>query len=181
MKYSVPILLFLFFLFGCSSNEPSIFFDDCECEKIDFKNGVSIKDTLGRYAINFPDQTWYITKNLDENGNGVTGSNTSLGYQQFASITEIEKGNDWPPKEQGLKEIEENFNVLQRGSIKFKNQKCYWHLVKFDEGILPIYSLYLQYDKNNRLYTINMSVEQGADYKVKLCRLESFLDYFAVH
>lgn len=167
-------------MLGCTSKEPSVFFEDCECDKIDFSEGIVFSDTLGHYSVKYPNKKWLPIRNLDENGNGVTGVDTLLAYNQIAAITEIEKGENWPSKEENLREIEEMYNVLDRGYINYKGQKCYWHLVKFDEGVIPIYTLYLGVDKTDRFYIVNLSVEQGENYKNKLCKLEPFIDQFEI-
>lgn len=181
MKNTIVLVISALLLIGCSTEKSSRFFDLCECDKIDFSQGTQIKDSLGHYSVRFPNSNWFITRNLDENGNGVTGSDTLLGYHQFAAITEIEMDDDWPSIEESQKEIDEQFNVIDKGTILYQNQKCYWHLVQFDEGILPIYSLYVQLYKNNRQYIINMSVEKGANFRKKICQLETFLDHFIVY
>lgn len=165
---------------SCTKEESSLFFKDCKCNKIDFSNGIFFSDTLGHYSIKYPNEKWLPIRNLDNNGNGVTGVDTLNGYYKIAAITEIEKGKNWPSQEENLEEIERMFNVIEKGHINYNGQKCYWHLVKFDKGVLPIYTLYLGVNKNNRFYTVNLSVEQGENYKEKLCRLESFIDQFEI-
>lgn len=183
MKYIILIFLALLSLGSCTENKESIFFKNCSCKKINFASGNTFSDSLGHYSVKYPSNKWHPIRNLDENGNGITGVDTLNSYYQIASITEIEKSKDWPSIEENLKDIEVEFNVLEKGLIYFKKQKCYWHLVKFDddEGVIPVYTLYLGIDMGKRFYIINISVEQGKNYKKKLCKLESFIDQFLIN
>lgn len=180
MRNTLTLVFIIFFVYSCTNKEPSLFFKNCACDKIDLSNGDIFTDSLGHYSVRYPNKKWLPIRNLDKNGNGITGGDTLSGYSQFVAITEIEKGENWLSQEENLNEIGRMFNVLEKGHINYKGQKCYWHLVNFDDGPIPLYTLFVGVNKNNRFYIINLSVEQRENYRQKLCRLEPFLDQFQI-
>lgn len=166
---------------SCKEKNASIFFEGCSCEQINLDNGITHIDTFNHFSARFPDTSWFITKELIE-GNGLTGCNDSKGYFRCFAITEMEKADPWPSDEEQQQEIEEQFNVLETGSIMYKDEKCTWNLVAFDNDPTPVYSMYItvEHPSDNRFYTLNLSTEQDKNMENRICELESFLKHFEI-
>ena len=102
------------------------------------------------------------------------------GYFGIVGISEMKKDIPWPNKKEQQKEILNDYNVIESGEFNFKGQMCLWNLVEFSEDPLPINTLYItvEHPVENRFYTINLSVDQGANMRSRICQLESFIETF---
>ncbi len=151
-----------------------MFFDNCDCEKLDLSKSVNVTDSLNHFSISVPDSTWKPVRFLSKNENGLTVGDTTKGFLRLINITEQEYNGLWNwDKEQ--KSVEKTFNVKETGDLNFNGKVCRWNLVSFDNDKVPMYSLYLTVVDSLKFYTINMSVEKTMDYKTKICELESII------
>lgn len=178
MKQTFFIIIVI--LLSTSCKQQSNLFSDCSYEQAELQNWLTVKDTLGNYHIKYPDPSWMPMSNFDSNGNGITVGDTSLGYLRIFSVTELEKKINFLDWDKQQKDIESEFNVIEKGTIFYKNQDVHWNLIKFD--IDNMWSLYLTVDHpiEERFYTLNLTVEDGEDIKSRICTLESFLYGFEI-
>lgn len=180
MKITLKVLSVAFVLSSCGVKEPSVFFENCSCNKLEFSDGVSITDSLNHYSVKYPSFLWQPVKNLDEFHNGITGVNTTNDKLEALAITETVKGDSYVSPEEEIKEYPFN-QVVKKGKIQFLGEQRDWLLIKHDDEPEPYYSLYLTIDKEKVVYTINFTVAQEDDYENKICRLEKYLDQIEIY
>lgn len=146
------------------------------CSKIDFSNSIRIYDSLNIYYAEFPSDDWFITKELMNHSNGITGSDSTKGYLRFMAITEIDTIDSSESDEEAHENILKEFDVLDFGEVSINSQDYKWHLVDFDENIIPIYTLFVSRIINKKRYLINLSTEKKShNYRESICSLESFI------
>ena len=175
------ILLITFVLIlSTSCRQESKVFNDCKCDQLDLRNGMTIKDSLNHYQITYPDSSWMPILNLDTDGNGITVGDTSLGYLRMFAVTELERDFDFADWDEQQEDIESEFNVKEKGTIDYKKQKVHWNLVKFEVDNTWTLYLTVNHPTDKRFYTLNLTVEDGENFKKRLCTLESFLDKFEI-
>ena len=162
-----------------SCQQESRIFRNCNCKKVNLNNGMIIKDSLNHYQITYPDSTWLTIRN-SENESAIIVGDTSIGYLRVFSVTEQEREFDFENWNKEQKEIESQFNVIEKGEIDYKNQNVHWNLVKFDEDNTWSLFLTVNHPTEKRFYTLSITVEDGENFKNRICTLESFLDNFEI-
>jgi hypothetical protein len=180
MKITPVIIIITLVLSACSKKEESIFFEDCSCNKIDFANGINITDSLNHYSVKYPSMIWQPIRNLDEFHNGITGFNTENEELEALAITETIKGDNYVSAEEEMKKYPFK-QIVDQGKIKYLGKQRDWRIIKHDDEPTPYYSLYLTVDSEKVVHTINFTVEQGKNYKDKICRLEKYLDQIEIY
>ncbi|SHF03988.1 hypothetical protein SAMN05444278_1263 [Psychroflexus salarius] len=173
-------LIFLLIIFS-SCKEKSKFFD-CECEKINLSKSLTITDSLNHYRINYPNENWLPLINLDSIGSGIVVADKSLGYLRSFGVIEKEKEFDFNNWEVQQKSIEKEFNIIEKGEVDFFNQQAKWNLVKIDKNKPIIWTLYLtfRHPKDDKFYTLNLTVEDQKNVRNKICNIESLIYGFKI-
>lgn len=180
MKFPLFIFGFVLTLCSCQTVEKSVFFDDCSCHKLDFSLGERNTDTLNHYSARFLESDWPVVRNLDEHHNGLTWYNSGSKTLEAIGITETKKGQDFVSPEEEVKHYPFN-KVVDSGKIELLGEDRIWRLIVHDDQKISYYSLYLILEFEEVIYTLNLTVERGDDFKMKICRLEKFLDYFEIN
>ncbi|NRD24246.1 hypothetical protein HNV10_13385 [Winogradskyella litoriviva] len=163
-----------------SCQEKSEFISNCECVKIDFKNGIKVTDNLDRFQATFPNKNWEPYIHTDELGNGIVG--VVLDGSSFKSfgVTELTKAKNWLNKKEQQADIESKYNVIESGLTKINGIESLWNLVDFKNDSIPSLTLYIstEHPTENLFYTLNLSVSKDKYGKKELCELENIMRTF---
>ncbi|WP_127844979.1 hypothetical protein [Psychroflexus aestuariivivens] len=120
--------------------------------------------------------------NLDSIGSGIVVADKSLGYLRSFGVIEKEKEFDFDNWEVQQKSIEKEFNIIEKGEVDFFNQQAKWNLVKIDKNKPIIWTLYLtfRHPKDDKFYTLNLTVEDQKNVRNKICNIESLIYGFKI-
>lgn len=176
----LPFLFFILILSSCQ--EQSSFIKDCKCTKFNNSNGITVVDTLNHYSIKLPNQEWNLTRNYDENGNGINaGLFRDDSFQTFG-IAELEKFKPWPSKIEAQKDIDSKYDVIDFGTVYILGQEQMWSLVNLEKDEFPSLSLFItiEHPYKGKFYTLNLSASNGKEVKKRLCELEGLIESFTI-
>ncbi len=175
MKVILSISIILM-LIGCSNQVASNFLDNCNCTSV-ILTDKKFEDSLGHFSINIPEGNWYQSKNLDENGNGISLLNDDVDSIISVSVTEIAKSVPWPNRDLQQQDINAQFNVVKSGEIDLLGELRMWNYIKHDDGMKSLF-ITVEHPKENRFVTIAIWVEQDYNHQEEICKLEAVIDSF---
>ena len=128
-----------------------------------------------------PNYSWSISRSLDSLGSGLTIGDTTKGFIRIFNINRTDYNPPWDlNKEQA--QVEQDFNVIEKGDIYFKGKKSKWNLVFYDQDLPQTYSLYLTYldEENKKIFTLDLTTENVGNIKQNLCTLEPLIKTFKI-
>ena len=175
-------ILFSICLFSCSNHEKnSNFFENCNDSMLKLENGIEVTDSLNYFSYSIPDSSWHPERFLDEKENGLTVGDTSEGYMKLFNVNQSDYTYDWNWDEE-FKNVEKDFNVIEKGEILFQGILRPYHIVLFEEESPEFYSFYLTYldTIQKRQFTLNITVEGSSDYKARICNMRPILESFKI-
>lgn len=178
MKKIFFILLSLY-LASCSNQEGKVFFEKCDNSVLNLTKGIEITDSLNYFIYNIPDSSWHPERFLNQKENGLTVGDTSEGYMRLFNVNQSDYTYDWNWEEE-FKNVEKDFNVIEKGEVIFQGEIRPYHIILFDEDSPEFYSFYLTYldTIKKRQYTLNIAVEGSSDFKARICNMKPILESF---
>ncbi|MDZ7847383.1 MAG: hypothetical protein U5L96_11760 [Owenweeksia sp.] len=159
-------------MISCQDVDPndSIIFEKCTCDKIDFRSGIPVEDSLEQFTVNIPDSTWKPFKTIDKKYSMVIqGDSTGVGVSVIStSFSKFE-----PPwnqlEENRIMKIENN--VIKQG----KTDSLNWYIVKEDPpSTKTVFVSYVDYERNIHVTTTMMTTD-SLEPKIRICELEDVL------
>ena len=171
--------LLIAFLTLISCSEKSEFINDCECEKIDLKNGIVVNGTSNRYSIVLPNSSW----EPEIADNGISAGTFEENAFKYFGITEMGKAKPWMTLEEQQKDVESKYDVLESGITKVFEKKAIWNLVEEKFDTIPIIGLYVtvEHPTNDLFYTVNLAVSKNKYGKKEICELENIIKSFKMN
>jgi hypothetical protein len=178
MKNRITLLLIgLLTLISCS--EKSEFLEDCNCEKIDLKNGIVVNGADNRYSVVLPDNSW----NPEITEIGLSASVFGDNSFKYFGINEMRKAKPWMSLEEQQKDVESRFDVIESGVSDLLQKKSIWNLVEEKFDTIPIVGLYVtvEHPTDDLFYTVNLAVSKNEYGKKELCELENIIKSFKMN
>ncbi|GER61056.1 hypothetical protein ULMA_31640 [Patiriisocius marinus] len=178
MKHKTTLLI-IGFIFLISCSEKSEFLNDCECEKIDLKNGITVNGKENRYSIVLPNNSW----EPEVANNGISAGTFGENAFKYFGITEMRKAKPWMTLEEQQKDVESKYNVIESGITNVFEKKAIWNLVEEKFDTIPIVGLYVtvEHPKNDLFYTVNLAVSKNKYGKKEICELENIIKSFKMN
>ncbi len=178
MKHKTTLLI-IGFIFLISCSEKSEFLNDCECEKIDLKNGITVNGKENRYSIVLPNNSW----EPEVANNGISAGIFGENAFKYFGITEMRKAKPWMTLEEQQKDVESKYNVIESGITNVFEKKAIWNLVEEKFDTIPIVGLYVtvEHPKNDLFYTVNLAVSKNKYGKKEICELENIIKSFKMN
>jgi hypothetical protein len=148
---------------------------------MNLKNGIEFTDTLGYFSYRVPDSSWKPLRFLDDNENGLTVGDTSLGYIRLFNVNQSHYTYAWNWEEE-QKNVEKEFNVIEKGEINLNGKGSHYNLVLFDEDTPQMISFYVTVldTIKKRQYTLNLKTEYTEDYKTRFCKMKPMIESFKI-
>lgn len=182
MKLFLPILTVILIANCASRKNESNILSRCETTKTDYNEWILISDSLNYFSYYIPDSSWHPDRFFNENENGLTVGDTTGGYLKFFNVNQTNYTYAWNWQEE-LINVENDFNVIEKGFIPYKGQNRPFHIVKFDENKPELVTLYVTVldTTKQRNYTVALSTEMAENYQNRICELKPVMDSFQIH
>ncbi|TXD80860.1 hypothetical protein ESY86_20020 [Subsaximicrobium wynnwilliamsii] len=178
MKHKTKLLI-IGFLILISCSEKSEFLEDCECEKIDLKNGIVVNGKENRYSVVLPDSSW----NPEITDIGLSAGTFDDSSFKYFGINEMGKAKPWMSLDEQQKDVERKYDVIESGVSDMLQKKSIWNLVEEKFNTIPIIGLYVtvEHPTDDLFYTVNLAVSKNKYGKKELCELENIIKSFKMN
>jgi hypothetical protein len=177
-KISAFVILPILVLNSCLNNKNTKFlFENCNVSDITLNKSILVTDSLGLFSFQVPDSSWKPERFLDDENNGLTVGDTSLGFLRLLNVNQSDYEGHWNWDEEQIN-VEQDFNVIETGDFLFNEQTCRYNIVLFEIDRPQMVSFYLTIldTTYRRQYTVSLSTENHPDYKKRICTMKPIIE-----
>lgn len=167
-------MILIISVLGCSSDKASLFEPECLCQKIDFKEGISVEDSLGDYSVT-TFETWIPRLYLVDNHSQIMMGDSTNGQLRGIGVDMFERTGVWDWKGQ-VRNMMSSYDVTNYGQIGFHGDSLFWiDVEEFDPYMKTRYITKLIPEKK-KVLSISLVTNDSLASNTRLCEMENIIE-----